>query len=165
MSKGMAGFGKHVATVVVFFAVFVAFIVMVLTKSGAVPTPGSKYKVQAIVPSASLLTPGARVAVAGAKVGIVKKVERAGDVGPGAKITLELTDDRVTPLPRDSRIQIRTRSQVGENYVGIVVGRDRLTIPDGGTIGLKQADELVNVDQILSVLQGSTRERTRKLLQ
>src|SRR5919108_1997388 len=120
MSKGMAGFGKHVATVVAFFAVFAAFIVVVLTKSGAVPTPGTTYKVRAIVPSASLLTPGARVTTAGAKVGIVKKVERASDIGPGAKITLELTDDKVTPLPRDSRVQIRTRSQVGENYVAIV---------------------------------------------
>jgi phospholipid/cholesterol/gamma-HCH transport system substrate-binding protein len=161
----MAGFGRHVATVLVFFAVFIAFIGLVLTKSGAFKTPGSKYKVEAILPSASLLSPGARVTAAGAKIGIVKKVERADDVGPGAKVTLQLTDDRVTPLPRDSRVQVRTRSQVGENYVAIVVGKDQLTIPDGGTIGLAQADELVNVDQILSVLQGRTRERTRTLLQ
>jgi phospholipid/cholesterol/gamma-HCH transport system substrate-binding protein len=165
MSKGMAGFGRHVATVIAFFAVFVAFIGLVLTKSGAVKTPGSKYKVQAILPSASLLTPGARVTAAGAQIGIVKKVERADDVGPGAKVTLQITDDQVFPLPRDSRVQVRTRSQVGENYVAIVVGKDQVTIPDGATIGLQQADELVNVDQILSVLQGKTRERTRTLLQ
>jgi len=166
MNKGIAGYGGHLATLLAFFAAFVAFIVLVLVKSGTVTPPGaSTYEVTTELPTASLLSPGARVTAAGAKVGIVKKVERADDIGPGARVTLQFTDDQVTPLPRDSHVQIRSRSAVGENYVAIVVGHDKLTIPDGGTIGPDRADELVSVDEILSVLQGPARERTRALLQ
>jgi phospholipid/cholesterol/gamma-HCH transport system substrate-binding protein len=165
MNKGLGGFGKHVITIALFCGVFLAWVGYILYQSGTLPTLGKKYTVTAVVPTAALLTPGARVTVAGAEVGRVKSIERADNVGPDAKLKLELTDDRVTPLPDDSRVQIRTRSQVGENYVSIAVGRSAQNIPDGGSLGLDNADELVSVDQILSVLQGKTRERTRTLLQ
>jgi virulence factor Mce-like protein len=165
MRRGQANFGGHILTIVLFVGVAIAFCVYILGQAGTIPTLGEKYTVKAIVPTANLLTPGARVTIAGAEVGALKKVEAAGPTSPYAKLTLELTDDRVFPLPRDSRLRIRTRSQVGENYVGIDVGDDDLTIPDGGTIGIDNADELVNVDQLLSTLQGRTRERTRKMFQ
>lgn len=165
MSKGVAGFRGHLLTVIAFAAITVGFMVLILSKSGVLPTLGHKYEVKAKVPSASLLAAGARVTMAGADVGRVTGVERAGEFSSDALVTIELTDERVTPLARDSRVQIRTRSQVGENYLAVVAGRDDATIPDGGSIGLDQADEVVSVDQILSVLQGRTRERARTLLQ
>jgi phospholipid/cholesterol/gamma-HCH transport system substrate-binding protein len=62
-------------------------------------------------------------------------------------------------------VQLRTRSQVGENYVNIVVGSAKTTIPDRGTIGIDNADPFVSVDQVLSILQGQTKRQTRTLLQ
>jgi len=165
MNKGRGGFGKHVLTIAIFAAVFIAWVGYILYESGTLPTLGEKYTVSATVPTASLLTPGARVTVAGAEVGSVKSIERADAVGPNAKLELEITDDRVTPFPDDSVVQIRTRSQVGENYVSIQVGKAANTVPDGGSLGLDNAEEVVSVDQILSVLQGKTRDRTRTLLQ
>lgn len=162
MSTGRKGFTGHVLTVAVFWGVFFVWVGFILYKSGALPTRGTTYTLEAEVPTASLLTPGARVTIAGAAVGKVKNVERAAGTGPGSTLTLELTDDRVVPLPRDSRLQIRTRTQVGENYVSIVVGRDRENIPDGGSV--EQADELVDVDRILSVLSGKSKKRTEALL-
>ena len=164
MHKGEAGFGRHALVLAAFVVITLAWVTFILSESGTLPSFGETYELETTVPSASLMTPGARVTVAGAEVGSVKKVERADEIGSGAKLTLEITDDRVTPVPRDSRVQIRTRSQVGENYVSIAIGRDRQTVPSGGSLGLEQADELVDVDQILSVLRGKTRERTRTLL-
>lgn len=164
MNKGRGRMSGHIITIAIFAGVFLAWCGYILYQSGAIPTIGDKYTVNAEVPTAALLTPGARVTIAGAQVGKIKSIERADAVGPNAKLKLEITDDRVTPLPNDSVVQIRTRSQVGENYVSVVVGKSRNTVDDGGNLGVKNAEELVSVDQILSVLQGKTRDRTRTLL-
>lgn len=164
MSKGTAGFRAHLISLLLFVGFVVATLVYQFSQAGTLPTLGKTYTVNAIVPTASTLTPGARVTVAGAEVGSLKRVDRVGARSGNARLELELTDDRVFPLPRDSRVQVRTRTQVGERYVAIVVGRDRATIPDGGTIELAAADPVVDVDEILSVLQGRTRERARTML-
>jgi phospholipid/cholesterol/gamma-HCH transport system substrate-binding protein len=164
MNKGRGGVTGHMITIAIFAAVFLVWCLYIFYESGALPTVGKKYTVNAIVPTSALLTPGARVTVAGAEVGSVKSIQRADDVGPNAKLELEITDDRVTPLPDDSVVQIRTRTQVGENYVSVRVGKAARTVADGGELGLANAEELVSVDQILSVLQGETRDRTRTLL-
>jgi phospholipid/cholesterol/gamma-HCH transport system substrate-binding protein len=165
MNKGLPGFGKHLVRVGLFVAACLAWAVFILYNGGALPTPGKKYTVTAIVPTSVLLVPGSRVTVAGAGVGKVKSIERADPIGPNAKIKLEITDQRVTPFPDDSRVQIRTRSQVGENYVSVDIGRAAGTVPDGGELGLDNAEPIVNTDQILSLLNGRTRARTRTLLQ
>lgn len=164
MSKGREGFFGHVVTVALFTAVFLAWCGFILYQAGALPSFTNSYEVKADVASAALLTPGARVTIAGAEVGSVAKVERADEVGPGSRLTLDITDERVTPLPVDSRLQIRTRSQVGENYVSISVGKEDASVPDGGTLAASQADQLVDVDRVLSVLSGDTKERARTML-
>lgn len=164
MNRGLSGFWGHVATVIAFSAVFVALAGFIMVKAGMIPTPGDKYEITAEVPTVNSLAPGARVTAGGAEIGRVKSIERAGAVSPNTKIVLQLTDDRVYPIPSDSRVQLRSRSQVGENYVGLEIGDAKTTVPDGGSVGLGSADEVVSVDQILSVLQGESRERTRLLL-
>lgn len=165
MSKGRGGFAGHLATVVLFGGVFLAWCGFILYQAGALPSFTDSYEVKADVASSALLTPGARVTIAGVEVGSVAKVERADELGPGSRLTLDITDERVTPLPADSRLQIRTRSQVGENYVSIDVGKEQASVPDGGSLAPEQADQLVDVDQVLSVLSGPTKERARTLLQ
>lgn len=166
MSRGREGFGGHVLTVAAFAAAFLAWCGFILYQAGFLPNlGGDPYTITTPVGTASLLTPGARVTVAGAEVGNVSAVKRASELGPGAELTLEITDDRVTPLPRDSRVAIRTRSQVGENYVAIEVGSDTQTVASGDSLGLQQAEDLVEVDEVLSTLSGPTRDRTRVLLE
>jgi phospholipid/cholesterol/gamma-HCH transport system substrate-binding protein len=164
MNKGRGRLTGPVFTIAIFAGLFLAWCGYILYQSGALPTIGEKYTVNAEVPTAALLTPGARVTIAGAQVGKVKSIERADPVGPNAKLKLEITDDRVTPFPDDSVVQIRTRSQVGENYVSVKIGKAAHAVPDGGELGVANAEQLVSVDQILSTLQGKTRDRTRTLL-
>jgi len=154
-----------VLTLAGFLAAFLLGVGYLLYQAGTLPTFGKKYTLTAEVPTGNFLASGARVTVAGAEVGRVKSVDRAGSLSPNATVKLEITDDRVFPLPDDSRVQIRTRSQVGENYVNIVVGKSKVTVPNNGSLGLDNADEFVSVDQILSVLRGRTKARARVLLQ
>src|SRR6202043_3194219 len=107
----------------------------------------------------------ARVTAAGAEVGRVISISRAGPLSPDATIGMQLTDSRVFPLPSDSQIQLRTRSQVGENYINIVVGNAKTTIPNHGSIGLDSAAPFVSTDQVLNILHGRTQQQARTLLQ
>jgi phospholipid/cholesterol/gamma-HCH transport system substrate-binding protein len=165
MNKGRAGFAGHALILAGFLAAFAACVVFMLYQAGTIPHLGQRYTVSAQVPTANFLAAGARVTVAGAEVGQVKSVDRAGSLSQDATIRMDITDPGVFPLPSDSRVQIRTRSQVGENYVNIVVGDSRVSVPDNGSLGLDHADEFVGIDQILSVLRGKTKARTRTLLQ
>jgi phospholipid/cholesterol/gamma-HCH transport system substrate-binding protein len=85
--------------------------------------------------------------------------------GVGAVVTMQIDDDRVTPIPRDSRVQLRERTPVGENYLTVFPGRSRATLPSGDTLPMTQANEHVDIDQLLSVLQGQTRGRARQMIQ
>jgi phospholipid/cholesterol/gamma-HCH transport system substrate-binding protein len=78
---------------------------------------------------------------------------------------MKITDSRVTPVSEDSRVAIRQRTAIGENYVAITPGRSTKSLPNAGLLAMTQADEYVDVDQVLSVLQGGTRERARRLIQ
>lgn len=165
MSKGRDGFLGHTLTLAAFVAVFLGWCGFILYQAGVLPTFSKSYTVKADVPTAGLLTPGARVTVAGVEVGSVREIQRASSTGPGAVLTLKFTDDRVTPLPKDSTIAVRTRSQVGEQYVSIDVGRSTNMLKAGDTLASSQAEPLVDVDQILSVLSGKRREEARTMLE
>lgn len=152
----------HIFTLLCFTAVAVAWATFILYKGGGLPTLDDKYEVSAVIPSGAALAPGSRVTVAGAHVGRVKRVER---LGMGARIELQFDDDEVTPLPADSRVQIRQHTPVGENYVSVTIGDSSATIPAGGGLDVEQADEFVDVDRLLSVMKGETRERARDTIQ
>jgi len=155
----------HVLTIAVFTAVAAALSILILSASHTKPFAQGGYRVNAVVPASALLLAGARVTMGGAHVGDVAKVERISSGGPaGTRLELHITDDRVTPIPVDSRIQVRTRTQVGENYVSIQVGRSTRSFESGDYLPVTAADELVDVDKILSILQGRTKDRARKLL-
>lgn len=165
MSKGIAGFKGHLATMVLFIGVCAAWVGFILDQSGVLQPFGTKYTVTAIVPTSGLLVAGSRVTVAGVDVGKVKSIQRADSLGLNARVKLTITDKRVTPLPDDSRVEVRTRSQVGENYVSVDVGHSHQTLADGGELGVEEANVTVPVDEILSIFRGRTRDNVRTLLQ
>lgn len=160
--RGLAG---HALVVLGFVLSFAALFVYILYQAGAITLFEKTYDVTAIVPTANFLATGARVTAAGAEVGRVVSVSRAGPLSPDATVEMQLTDSRVFPLPNDSQIQVRTRSQVGENYVNIVVGNSKTTISDHGSIGLDDAAPFVSTDQVLNILHGRTQGQARILLQ
>lgn len=142
--------------------VVVAFLWWLMSLSGGAPRPGSAYPVSAVLPDAGAqLVGGARVTMSGVQVGTVTRVERRGR---GAVVRMELTDDRVHPLPVDTRAQLRARTPLGENYVSLLPGTAEADLPDDGTIPIEQAKQTVDVDQVLSVLQGDTRQNAKRLI-
>lgn len=146
-----------------FTAVAVAWALFLLAKGGGLPNLGSDpYKVSAVIPTGAALAPGSRVTMAGVDVGRVKKVKREGI---GARLQLEITDKDVLPLASDSRVQVRQHTPVGENYIALVAGKSRQKLSSGDALSVDQADEFVDVDKLLSVLKGPTRQRARQTIQ
>jgi virulence factor Mce-like protein len=122
---------------------------------------GGGYTLRALLPTAGSLTPGARVTVGGYRVGSVTAIQRDGT---GALVTIVVSDHRVTPLPADSRVALRERTPVGENYVSLSPGNSSRTLSSGSVLPMTQVADSVDVDQLLSVLQGDTRQRARTLI-
>jgi virulence factor Mce-like protein len=117
------------------------------------------YEVNAVVPDAAELVPGNDVNVGGARVGQVTKVQAAlqgRDRTPVAVLTMKL-EKPLDPLPRDTRVLIRQRSNVGLKYVELRPGHDRVGIPPGGTIALRNAVMPVDLDDVVSAFDKPTR--------
>lgn len=146
-----------------FTAVAVAWATFLLAKGGGLPDVGEEtYQVSVVIPTGAALAPGSRVTMAGAEVGSVAEVKRRG---MGARVLLDVTDDRVLPLAADTRVQVRQHTPVGENYIALVAGRSRERVESGGALLVEQSDEFVDVDRLLSTLKGETRERARMTIQ
>jgi virulence factor Mce-like protein len=150
----------NVATLIV-AVLFAAFVLVgVMFYSGAWRL-GSSYNVTVFVPNAGSMGAGSTVRVAGLTVGRVSSIDRNG---PNAVLGLRI-DSGPHPLPTDSRVAVRLRSLVGESYVELYPGHAKATIPAGGSLPVSQANDFVDVDQILSVLRGTTKDRARQLIQ
>lgn len=161
MRGPILGFRGHVATALLAAAIAVAFLLFFVGVGGGLPSTSKPYELRALVPTASSLTSGSRVTMAGVKVGTVTGVRRQG---LGAVVSMEITDERVTPVPQDSVVRMRARTAVGENYVSIEPGDAKATLASGDLLPMRQAAEYVDVDQIASVLQGRTRKQARKIV-
>jgi phospholipid/cholesterol/gamma-HCH transport system substrate-binding protein len=151
----------HVATVALFAVVAVAVLIALFKLSGALST-GTSYEVKALVPQAGSLSQGVSVTMAGARVGTVQSVHRRG---VGALVDIRIDDEAVQPLPKDSTARLAVRTPLGENYVELIPGRSRQALASGDIVPPEATDEYVDVDQVLSILQGDTREQARKLVQ
>jgi phospholipid/cholesterol/gamma-HCH transport system substrate-binding protein len=151
----------HIATFAAVVAVAIGFVAWLLVLGGQVPWDNAGYSARALLPTAASLAPGARVTMAGVDVGTVTAVKRAG---LDAVVDVKLTDNRVTPIPVDSSMQLRTHTVVGENYVSITPGSSHTMLRSGGLLPISQAGSYVDFNQILSVLQGDGRHRLRELL-
>jgi phospholipid/cholesterol/gamma-HCH transport system substrate-binding protein len=153
-------FRGHVITLVAALAFAAVFLIGLLTWSGNSPLSGG-YKVSVMFPTAASMGPGASVRIAGIRVGRVDSVKRSGSA---ALLRLSITKGH-TPLPEDTRAAVRLRTLVGENYVELIPGRSKNTVPDGGALPISQTDPYVEADEILSVLRGKTRDRARQMIQ
>lgn len=149
----------HVATVLLFGGVALVVTLFLFRLAGSLSL-GDQYQVRAIVPSAGNLAQGTSVTMAGARVGQVAKVERRG---VGAVVEIRIDEEAVKPLPSDTTAQLAVRTPLGENYVELVPGDSERDLPSGGTVNPARDDGYVDVDEILSTLQGETRDRARQV--
>lgn len=142
--------------------VALAFLGVLLRYGGGLPSLHDDYELQAILPTSAALAPGARVTMAGTEVGTVAGVRRQG---LGALVRLKIENEEVAPIPEDSRVRLRAHTPVGENYVEVLVGRSARMLRRGATLPMTDADDYVDVDQILSILQGDARNQARRMFQ
>ncbi|HEX8121884.1 MAG TPA: MlaD family protein [Solirubrobacteraceae bacterium] len=152
---------------VAIIAVIVTVVVTYLAFTKEIPFRG-KYDVEALVPNAQNLKPGAKVRIAGVDVGKVSKVEGVepgeGELG-AARIKLEIAD-KARPIHKDATLKIRPRIFFeGNFFVDLQPGSPSAPeLGDGETIPLGQASNATQFDQILTALQSNTREDLRNVL-
>jgi virulence factor Mce-like protein len=137
-----------IAIVLVALSVFWAF-------GGHMPWQ-HEFELKAVVQSASELSSRSPVRVAGVNVGKVARVER----GPGttALVTMKL-DKQALPIHSDATLRVRPRIFLeGNFFVDLYPGTPSAPkLGSGRTLPLAQTAIPVQLDQILSSLQSSTR--------
>ncbi len=148
---------------------------------------GKKFEVQAVFASAQNVRPSAPVRIAGVNVGKVTEVEHlssaesdeltaeAGDGAPltdgsasgseAAVLTMEL-EDSALPLHTDARMKLRPRLFLEGNYfVDLQPGSPSAPeVDDGYTLPVNQTAYSVQLDQILTTLQGDVRKDLQTFL-
>src|SRR5581483_5364382 len=83
----------------------------------------------------------------------------------GALVDASITDAAVTPVSASSRATIRERTPLGESYLEITPGASPKMLRSGGALPVSQSDNYVDVDQVLSIFQGTTRARARAMIE
>ncbi len=121
----------------------------------------AKYNFDAVVPDAIQLVPGANVREAGVNVGTVSGISNRGD---SAVIGISL-NKKYAPVYRDGTVRVATKTLVGENYIDLNPG-DKVAgrVTDGGTLPISQAQDAVQLDQILSTFTPARQAKMRQLL-
>lgn len=143
----------------VFLPVSLAILFALLRASGTGPElGGSGRQVQAVVPTAVSLAPAADVRIAGVRVGRVEQVARRGRE---AVVLMRLQQDAPAVF-RDARVDIRSRTVVGESFVALDPGTPSAgELPVGDTLGSGRAVEATQFDELASLFDPATRNRVR----
>jgi phospholipid/cholesterol/gamma-HCH transport system substrate-binding protein len=143
------------------FAVACAGIFLLLLHIAGGLNLAAKYDFEAVVPNAVELVPGANVREAGVDVGTVTGISNRGD---SAVIGMAL-NKKYAPIYKNATVRVATKTLVGENYVDIDPGdADSGPVPANGVLAISQAQDSVQLDQILSTFTPARQAQLRKLL-
>ncbi|HEV2812291.1 MAG TPA: MlaD family protein, partial [Solirubrobacteraceae bacterium] len=154
--------------VVAIIAVAVTVAVTYLAFTKDMPFVNPPYKVDAVVPNAQNLKPGAKVRIAGVDVGKVTNVEGVepgeGELG-AARVEMEIAE-KARPIHKDATLKIRPRIFFeGNFFVDLSPGSPSAPeLGEGETIPINQTSNATQFDQILTSLQTSTRDDLRTVL-
>jgi len=112
------------------------------------------------VPSAEGAFVGAKAMIAGREVG---KVSAVGVEGNAARLTVEIEDDRYTPLHSGTTVHITWNSLIGRREVELVPAPEsNPALPSGKVI--QSQVERVELDDIVAALDAPTRAKVKKLV-
>ena len=142
-----------------------------LAFGGSIPLKPEGYRVKVAFPEAATLAEEADVRLAGVNVGKVKskELERASGrcrvvrsgCGPRTLVELEL-DEKFAPISRASRAVLRQKTLLGETYVELSPGSSGAgELGDGGRLSSSRVDPTVELDEIFSAFDASTRRALR----
>lgn len=127
---------------------------------GGVPLRAAPYEATVRLPDASGLVRGADVQVSGVRVG---RVGRVRTTARGSDVLLRIEAEHA-PLPADTRVALRTRTALGERFVGLSPGTPGgAVIRDRGRIPAAQVETVPTVGEVLDALDRRTRTAIRRL--
>lgn len=136
-----------------------AFIYLYQTAGGRIRTD-EPYNAKALVPDTFNIVPNADVRKDGVKIGRVKTVEPAGQVG---EVKFEIENEDHAFLYRDATVKVRTKTLVGESYLEVEPGTPSAgELESGATLPLEQTEESVPLERILSSVDEATRADIRR---
>ncbi len=128
-----------------------------LTFGGPTPLKPKGYRVNVPFQEAGQLAIEADVRISGVPVGKVKTIE-ANSVEGRSDVELEI-DPQYAPLPKNVRVQLRSKSLLGENYLELTPGEKKGGfIPDGGQLPAGGIEPSVELDEIIRSLDKRTRD-------
>lgn len=146
-----------VALVVIVVACWLAF-----RKDNPLTTP---FRLQAVFQTSNGVRPKMPVRIAGVDVGKVTEV--AGQDGTQASVITMEINEKGLPIHKDAELKIRPRIFLEGNYfIDLRPGTpSQPELSSGDTVPLTQTATPVQLDQVLTSLQQSTREDLQGLLQ
>ena len=127
---------------------------------GPVPFGPKRFEVRAVFENAGQLAPNADVRIAGVNVGKVTEVKPRG---LKSEATLAI-DPEYAPLSAEVRAILRSKTLLGETFVGLTPGRDEgPRIADGGLIPADHVEDTQPLDRVLGTLDDEGRKELREL--
>lgn len=120
------------------------------------------YRFSAVFASAQNVAAKSPVKIAGVPVGEVVSIEREGTNG---RVWMEV-DEKGLPIHKDAELKIRPRLFLEGNwFVELKPGTPSSpNLPSGGTIGIAQTADPVQIDQVLDALNHDTRANLQEFL-
>ena len=155
-------------TVTPFAAGMIALLIVVLAVYAAFVHKypwTNPYQLKATFANANNLAINSPVRVAGVTVGKVTSIQTKSG-SSASVVTMALNDDAL-PVHKDAEVKIRPRIFLeGNFFVDLKPGSATTpTVDSGSTIPITQTYSPVQIDQILGLLQSTTRKNTQHLLQ
>ncbi|MCW3063884.1 MAG: Mammalian cell entry related domain protein [Solirubrobacterales bacterium] len=132
-------------------AAAIAAAAIVIVSSG-----GGATKVYLAIPNGDGLKVGADVKVAGTAVGSVSGL--GFDRNDHVRVTMSV-DNGKAKVGRDASAAIRAANLLGQKFIALNLGNPASPMPDGGTIPLSRVSFPTDLDEVLDVLDPSTRAR------
>src|SRR3954447_25010387 len=153
-----------IAIIVLVVVAVIATYIIVQQQRLRIPILESKpFELNAEFSSAQAVVPGQgqTINVAGVEIGQVENVQ----LESGRAVVTFGIDRSDLPIYKDATIQLRPRTGLQDMFFQLDPGtKSAGVIPDGGTVPLSNTAPDVNIDEILSALDGDTQAYLRLLL-
>ena len=160
MQKQAPSFGRILTMVLFALSCFGLLLFLWVSFGGPTPAKPQGYRFKIAFPEATQLGLEADVRVAGVRVGKVRGKDLAAS-GNRTVATIEV-DRRFAPVHTDARAILRQKTLLGETYVELTPGtRGSAMLKEGGTLRNSQVAPTVELDEIFTAFDPTTREAFR----
>jgi virulence factor Mce-like protein len=160
MQKQAPTFTRLLTMVIFALSCFGLLLFLWLAFGGPIPLKPKGYRFEVAVPEANQLAIEAEVRTSGVNVGKVREKRKAVR-GNRTIVAVEL-ERRFAPLDADAKVVMRSKTLLGEKYLEITRGTPGgPKVPEGGRLPDASVDETIEVDEVLGILDPTTRRMFR----